>query len=105
VPETRRPETASLIPDHDLILDIDLPARLRDEAQPGTVDKGGNVAVPSRPGSRDAAADNVLFSFSGQFRRRRQMSTENGEMNKRIEKLKSFVVRDMLLRLRRQDIG
>ncbi len=88
-----------------LVLDPRPPAGPRRQAQPGAVGPERDVQVPARPVARRARADDVAVAIGGAAGRRCQIPVEDGELDEPVEDPQRLVVGDMLLGLRRQDVG
>src|SRR5690606_10045160 len=77
----------------------------RRKAKPGTVGPERDVQIPARPRRGGARADDVAVAVGGAAGRRRQIPIEDGELDESVEQPQRLVVGDMLLCLRRQDVG
>ena len=88
-----------------LVLDPRPPACPRRQTQPRAIGPERDVQVPARPVARRARADDVAVAIGGAAGRRCQVPIENREMDEPVEQPQRLVVGDMLLGLRRQNVG
>ena len=87
------------------IRDPGYPAFDRYVEQPRPIDEGGNVVGVTRPGSGRTGRDEIAVTFSGRWRRRRQIAVEHGQLDDIIERPQGLVVSDVLLALGSQNVG
>jgi hypothetical protein len=88
-----------------LILDPCPPASPWRQPQPGAVGPERDVQVPARPVARRARADDVAVAVRRAAGRRCQIPVEDGKLDEPVEDPQRLVVGDVLLGLRRQDVG
>ena len=81
------------------------PSRARREEAPVAGEPGRDLAALSRKGACRAGADDIAVALRRRSRRRGRIAREHRELRQRVENLQRLIMRDMLLRLRRVDIG
>ena len=101
------PDPARAVVDQQqsFVLDPRAPAGPWWKAQPGAVGPERDVQIPAGPIARRARADDVAIAIGGAAGRRCQIAVEHGKLHEPVEDPQRLVVGDMLLGLRRQDVG